>query len=469
MILLALLAGMLLTSPAARADGFTRYVDTRIGTAPSPTALEGFPSERVGNTQPSAVVPFGMIQWGPDTDRALILPLSRAGSYIYQDSHIVGFSLTHLSGPGCSNSLEASILPYVGSSLPAAFSHENEQALAGYYAVKLDNGIQVELTSTRRSGLGRFTYPAGSDPNIRINFVHTGTGNHLGELRQIDSRHLSGWTESGDFCWDRNRYRIYYVIELENPIKSFHSFLGTAEIKLDARFGPSFLVKTGISYVSEQGAALNLKSENPDWDFDSLRATANQQWENALARIKVTGGSPQDLRTFYTALYHSLLHPNVTSDVDGAYMGFDQSVHNVHEFPTQTNQYANFSGWDIYRSQIQLLALLSPTETSDIAQSLVNAGNQCGALPRWANNNSDTGIMVGDPGSIIVSNAYAFGARNFDQSKALELMARSGLVPKTRCNGHESGPVLSNISNWATSLTTSICHTSSTPSTRQPR
>ena len=131
---------------------------------------------------------------------------------------------------------------------------------------------------------------------------------------------MSGWTENRDLCWDRNRYRIYYVIELENPIKSFHSFLGTAEIKLDARFGPSFLVKTGISYVSEQGAALNLKSENPDWDFDSLRATANQQG-------KCTGGNQGHGRvmTIFAhllyALYHSLLDPNVTSDVDAPTWG----------------------------------------------------------------------------------------------------------------------------------------------------
>jgi predicted alpha-1,2-mannosidase len=187
--------------------------------------------------------------------------------------------------------------------------------------------------------------------------------------------------------------------------------------------------------VSSENAWQNLKAELPGWDFDQVRADANRRWNHVLGRILVDGGSERDKKVFYTALYHSLLHPNLSSDVNGQYLGFDGAVHSG-------THYANFSGWDIYRSQIQLLALLFPERTGEIVQSLIEDAGQCGALPKWANNNDETGIMVGDPGPILVANAFAFGADHFDQQSALALMAKSALVPGTRCNGHEIRPHL---------------------------
>ena len=426
-------------SSLAFAGELTPYVDTRIGTDLSPTAVSKTLalSEKAGNTQPTAVVPFGMLQWGPDTPH----PGSTSASYLYSDSTITGFSLTHLSGPGCRNSGELPILPYVASDAAAAFDHADELAQPGYYSVRLKNGIQVELTSTARSGLGRFTFPAASFPKLRLAFTETQTGKFPGSLTEIDSRHFLGWEQGGNFCGDHNSYRVYFALELEKPLQSFKSTGGAAVLALDPEAGPAYLVKVGLSYDSEQEAQANLEAENPAWDFDQLHAQADQQWDGALSRVKVSGGTDPALRTFYTALYHTLLHPNLTNDADGTYLGFDGKVHALA--PAQSAQYANYSGWDIYRSESQLLAFLLPGQTSAAAQSLVNDGAQCGgAMPKWAANTGETGEMIGDPGPIIVANSYAFGATNFDQNAALGFMRQSGLTPKAACGGHELRPGL---------------------------
>src|SRR6185437_9967059 len=181
---------------------------------------------------------------------------------------------------------------------------------------------------------------------------------------------------------------------------------------------PIVHMKVGLSFVSVDNAIANLKAENPGWDFNALHQQAIDTWNGYLNRIQLQGGTDDQKRNFYTALYHVFLQPEVFSDVDGEYFGFDQQVHpadgHVH--------YANFSGWDIYRSWIQLVALLAPKDTSDIVRSLVDSGQQCGALPRWAYGDADTGVMVGDPSDAIIANAYAFGAQDFDTQAALTLM-----------------------------------------------
>jgi predicted alpha-1,2-mannosidase len=198
--------------------------------------------------------------------------------------------------------------------------------------------------------------------------------------------------------------------------------------------------------VSEKNAWLNLSTENPDWIFSELRNAAKSQWNQALEKIAVSGhtasfGTPAtNKKILYTALYHSLLHPNVFSDVNGEYLGFDRAPH-VTSPPTRI-QYANFSGWDIYRTEIQLLAVLFPDRTSDMIQSLLNDANQCGGIPRWAYNNDETGIMVGDPGALLVANAYAFGAEGFDTALALDWLKRDGTDPTRACNGHPTRPGL---------------------------
>jgi predicted alpha-1,2-mannosidase len=417
------------------AADLTHFVDTRIGTAFTSGRFSGDSQEGRGNVQPSAAVPFGMVQWGPDTAKP------DAGSYIYEDTNIKGFSLTHLSGPGCFSTGELSILPLVDEKVlkikPIPFSHSDEKAQAGYYSVLLSNKILVELTSTERTGFGRFTFPTTGNTTLTISTRRTGTGLKRGKINLLDSKKISGWVNGGNFCSTKNKYKVFFAIELDTPIESHNKILGLLALRFNSK---SVQMKVGISYVSEKNAWLNLQTENPGWDFKSTKSQAVSKWQSALSKIQVEGDKlEKEKRIFYTALYHSLLHPNIYSDVNGEYMGFDNKV---HQTKNSTIQYANFSGWDIYRTQIQLLAAFYPERASEIAQSLINDAQQCGAFPRWSNNNTETGVMIGDPGSIIIANTYAFGARNFEVKEALEFMKKSGLNPETTCNGKHARPGL---------------------------
>jgi predicted alpha-1,2-mannosidase len=177
--------------------------------------------------------------------------------------------------------------------------------------------------------------------------------------------------------------------------------------------------------VSTANAQGNRDTENPQWDFDATHQATHTAWNSLLGRIAIGGGTAAQQQTFYTALYHALLHPNVYSDVNGQYVGFDNQIHGT---AAGHAQYANFSGWDIYRSQAQLSALLAPDRASDMAQSMVFDAEQSGMLPKWSLNNGETYVMVGDPGTAILADYYAFGARNFDTSSALSAMLHEASV-----------------------------------------
>ncbi len=415
------------------AGPLAHYVDTRIGTASNPTAHLAGIGEQRGNTQPSAAVPFGMIQWGPDTTNP------HAGSYNYSDNEIKGFSLTHLSGPGCTNANEVSLLPLINAKFnkvkPKSFSHQNEMAQAGFYSVKFDDGILVELTGKERSGLGRFTFPESANPTISINFRKTNTQVHGGKVYSRGENKVGGWANGGNFCNIGNSYKIYFAMEFNSDIANLKSFGKVSLISFKS--GKPLLMKVAISYVSEENAWENLEAEMSGWDFRQVKKEAVVKWEVILNRIIISGASDAQKRIFYTAFYHALQHPNIYSDVNGEYLGFDQKVHK-----TETTHYANFSGWDIYRTQIPFLAFLFPELTSEIIQSHILDASRCGGFPKWSQNNTETGVMAGDSGPIIVSNAYAFGARNFDQSTALEIMKRQGLTPGVSCQGYEIRPGL---------------------------
>ncbi len=415
------------------AEPLAHYIDTLIGTASNPTAHLAGISEQRGNTQPSAVVPFGMIQWGPDTTNP------HAGSYNYGDKEIKGLSLTHLSGPGCANANEVSILPHLNAKFnhvtPKSFSHQNEKAQAGYYSVKFDDGILVELTGAERSGLGRFSFPDSSNPTISINLTETVTGVKGGKVFSRGENKVGGWANGGNFCGSANSYKVYFAMEFDSNISKLKSFGNVSLISFKS--GKPLLMKVAISYVSEENAWENLESEIPGWDFRQVRKEAVVKWEVRLNKIIISGATDTQKRIFYTAFYHALLHPNIYSDVNGEYLGFDQKV-----YKTETTHYANFSGWDIYRTQIPFLAFLFPEITSEIVQSHILDASRCGGFPKWSQNNNETAVMAGDSGPIIVSNAYAFGARDFDQGSALEIMKKQGLTPGVSCQGRQIRPGL---------------------------
>ncbi|WP_323122843.1 GH92 family glycosyl hydrolase [Burkholderia alba] len=449
--------------PEKNADvSVARYVNPLIGTDYATLA----PADPVGSglgggTFPGPTLPFGMMQWSPMTptaqyDGSVGDGSGFSGGYWYGDKAIKGFSVLHLSGTGCwANGGYLNVMPKLstGASSQTGFSHSQETAQAGYYGVTLQNGIKAEFTATARTGFARFTYPAlaagqqatiALDPTVLNNRAQ---GTTADTIRQVGDRALSGRIAGGGFCWAGQAVPVYYYAVFSKPfaapLKLKNNQPVAATFAADAA-NPAVLMKLGISFVSEANAKANLDAENPDaaangashWDFDGTRQAASAAWDARLNSIQVTGGSEADKTKFYTALYHASLHPNVFNDVNGQYPDFFTSSQTP---PTRTvdtgrTMYANFSGWDIDRSFMQLQALLDPVRAGDMVQSLVKDGATCGALPRWAYFNTETGVMPGDAGSLIVANAYAFGVRNFDTATALSIMKRS-TKPGANCAG----------------------------------
>lgn len=473
--------------PAEHVTDPAQYVNTFLGTQPG--AEDKGTGGGAGNNFPGADVPFGMVQWSPDTVTL------QHGGYYYQDDRIRGFSLTHLSGAGCDTYEDIPFMPYTGevTDSPASnpdryvstFSHEHEKASPGYYGVHLDNGVHTELTATKRTGSGRFTYPKGKPATLLVNTSGSIAGTDDSQIN-IGKDTISGWAASGHFCGTDSHYRVYFYAKFDHKFASVGTWKNGAVTpgrthqrgKSPAKPGvraenaattmsaarsnsvkpldttvsgpgsggyvtfatnkdPAVNVKVGLSFVSTDGAKGNLRAENHGRrNFDKVAATARDTWNSRLGEISVSGGSDEQKRTFYSSLYHALLQPNVFSDSDGKYTGFDGRVHTAargHEM------YTNFSGWDIYRSEIQLLAMLAPDVTSDIARSMINYADQGGAWDRWTVANDYTGVMNGDPEHIIVSTAYAFGARDFDAKHALLSMERGATQPT---NGYSERPGL---------------------------
>ncbi|MEZ0109694.1 putative alpha-1,2-mannosidase [Catenulispora sp. EB89] len=430
-------------------------------------------SQNHGETVPGAATPFGMVQWSPENTAGDQTQEVEPGGYSYDDPKIRGFSLTHLSGTGCAGaSGDVPFLPITSSvstspssdtsdaTYASTFSHANETATAGYYKVGLDSGVTVELSATTHTGAGRITYPTGSPASLLVRTSNSEVGSSAASTT-IDAAAstISGSVTSGNFCGyinpidQRSYYTLYFVAAFDHPMTSTGTWNngtvtagGTSAsggtgwdsngfpvagngsggyVTFDTSAGSTVGVRVGISYVSQANAQANLNAENPaGTSFDTVRQQAHDAWNTALDRIGVSGGTGAQQATFYTALYHSLLHPNVFSDVNGQYMGMDEQVHAVSG--AQKAQYANFSGWDVYRDQVQLVTLLEPDVGADMAQSLYNQASQNnGVWDRWTHNQGGTHVMTGDPGHAAVSSIYAFGGTSFDAAGALASMVHA--------------------------------------------
>lgn len=385
------------------------FIGTDDGDAPDPP-----PGDAGGAVFPGATVPFGMIQWSPDTG-----PSAEFG-YHYRDDRILGFSVTHLSGAGCAAMLD---FPFSTQKEGAPrFKHADELAVPGYYKVGLATGATVELTAAPRAAMGRFTGAAG----IRIDAAKTVTAKDstrvtFGELRVVSPTRVVGMLRSERFCGHRSRYAIHLAVQFDSPIARQEH--GTSWVWL--QFDKAVVTATiAISYVSIAGAEKNLEAALGT-KFDEMRATAAARWTEMLGKVEIDGGTEAQRRMFSTALYHSLLHPNIASDVTGEYLGFDGAIRRAEGY----THYQTFSGWDIYRSWVQLVSLLYPRESDDILRSFVTSARECGGMPRWSLASDETGVMIGDPGALIVANAAAFGAQ-FDTRLALEIATRR----HNRCN-----------------------------------
>jgi predicted alpha-1,2-mannosidase len=442
-------------APAAPGAGLADRVNVFAGTQPGPDTFGG------GHNFPGATVPFGMVQWGPDT-----VPADRhAGGYDYRDRHLRGFGLTHLSGAGCALYGDFPFLPTTEPirASPAApggglsgrfqpgFSHAHERAHPGFYSVHLNpvggGAIDAALTATTRTGTARFAFPRSPHASVLIDAGGSAKGDDLAEVR-IDpaGREISGSASSGYFCAQRPRYRVYFAAVFDRPLAAYgtwtrqklapgstaaldqkppstvaaNSAQAGAYVSFDTRRKRAVTVRVGVSFVSVGAARSNLAAEGRGASFRQVATAAEASWNRALASIRVGGGSRGDTGTFYTALYHALLAPRTFDDADGRDIGMDGAVHDAGG----RTQYADLSGWDVYRTQIPLLAMLMPHRASDIVASMLADAEQSGCLPRWSYANGQSMTMVGDPADAIVASAAAFGAHRFDAGAALAAMVK---------------------------------------------
>jgi predicted alpha-1,2-mannosidase len=442
--------------PPVSAASLADHVNPFAGTQPGSRTFGG------GHNFPGATVPFGMVQWGPDTT-----PSDRhSGGYDYRDRHITGFSLTHLNGAGCSlygdfpflpttEPLDAS--PASGGSagltgrFEPGFSHRSERASPGRYSVRLNpaggGAIDAELTATTRTGMARFTFPRSPHASVLIDAGGSAKANDLAEV-QIDParREISGSASSGYFCAQRPRYKVYFAAVFGRGFDTYGTWTRqeltprspaaadgrrpsnvpsqTAQAGAYASFDTGrnqlVTVRVGISFLSVAGARANLAAESRGNSFHSIAAAAEGRWNRALGSIRIRDPDSRNVDTFYTALYHALLAPRTFDDVGGDYIGMDGLVHDSGG----RTQYADFSGWDIYRTQIPLLAMLMPRRAADIVASMLADAEQSGCLPRWSYANGQSMTMVGDPADPIIASAAAFGARDFDAGAALAAMVK---------------------------------------------
>lgn len=456
--LLAIGIPILATPAHAAALDLTQHVNPFIGTDDS-NSPNPVPGGAGGSTVPGPVLPFGMVQFSPDT------PTASPSGYRYSDTSIQEFSLTHFNGAGCPNNEDLGILPITGAigaspgtswtSYAASHTKANETADPGYYRTVLSNygNTEVQMTATKRTGMMRLTYPATDTARVLINAGRSATGNRSGSIN-ISGSQVTGAVTGGGFCGSSKTYQIYYAMQFDRTPSGFGTWLGGTVspgssntsgvnsggyLTFDTGANRVVQVKVGISFVSLAGAQANLAAEHSGFDFAGVRAAADTAWNTILNRVQVTGGAAADLEKFYTALYHVLQNPNIASDVDGRYRGFDNTVHTAGH-----TVYQNYSGWDVYRSWAALAALIAPNEMSDILKSMVLDGQQGGLLPKWSHNHNEHFVMTGDPGPVIVSSAYALGVRGFDTAAALTLMDKSsngGTTQGTPIRGRQSGYV----------------------------
>lgn len=454
-------------SPAAAAASQPALV-----TSPASLVNPFIGTSHAADDFPGADAPFGMVQWSPDTPSR-----PDGGGYEYNDSSITGFSLTHIAGPGCGAAGDIPVLPTVGAvntGATDAFSHANESATPGSYTVTLNNGVKTELTATTRSGMARFTFPATGQANLIFKLTGSQNGASGTQFTTVSNTEVSGQVTSGNFCGASNKYTVYFDMVFDRPFATngtaavkatptakprakagkntaekankptLHGSSPTAKVApavaanngyvtFDASSNQTVQAKVGISYVSIANATANRAAENSGWAFDTTKAAAQSAWNSLLGKVAIAGGTSAQQTVFYTALYHSLLHPNVISDTNGQYYGFDGKTHTVDT--GHSAAYANYSGWDIYRSQAQLEALVDPQAASDTAQSMVDDYAQTGQFPKWSENNGESYVMVGDPADEIIADYYAFGARSFDTSTALTDMVREA----TTANNNRPG------------------------------
>ena len=436
----------------------SEIVDTRIGTKGESLAC--------GYSFIGATYPFGMVQFTP--------------SFFSPQK---GFVVTQLSGAGCSNMGNFPVVPMAGNLKDSPFNMNSldpfesvNNASAGYLSVNSKDDITSRLTVTKRSAIAQFKFKNSKKGTIIIGSgVNSSDAKHIkkSEINITSSTTCEGFTEGGEFCGTETPYKVYFAAEFDRPANELGTWSGNeltqSLINKGKNSGAFFTFSTennnevnyriAISFVSIENAKENLMSEKLNTSFDGYLTNTQNVWNKHLSKIKISTTNDDKKIQFYTNFYHSLIHPNIVSDINGDYMGADFKVYNNSN---GKEHYSSFSVWDTYRTQAQLLAMLFPKESSEMMQSLVNFAEQAGGYGRWILANIETGIMQGDPTPILISNSYAFGAKDFDHKKAYKYMYNGAMVPRLNSQKQEIRPYLTEyINNGHTFASMMLEYTSS--------
>ncbi len=417
------------------------YVNVFIGTAAH------------GHTYPGATVPFGMVQLSPDNGTP---GWDWSSGYNYSDSVIVGFSHTHLSGTGigdlCDISFMPAILPVNSDAdtakinrLRSFFSHKDEVASPGYYSVLLKTfGIKAELTATKRAGFQKYTFPKTKNAlivlnlNFHINWDHTTDA----YIKVINDNTIVGYRMSSGWAKDQ---RVYFAAKFSQPFTSSLFSLNNKLLrkqksakgidlkgifKFDTRKNDQVLVKVGLSSANIEGAMKDLNSNIPDWDFNKVKNDAAKTWQTQLSKMKIQTKSKQLKEIFYTALYHTLITPNIFSDLNGNYKGADGLVHKAEGY----TQYTVFSLWDTFRAEHPLFTIIEKNKVSDFINSMLAHYRHTGLLPVWELEGNETNTMIGYHAVPVIADAILKGIHGFDINEAYKAMKASAMQDKFGIN-----------------------------------
>lgn len=423
-----------LTLATLQAGEITKYVNPFIGTG----AIDGGLS---GNNYPGATSPFGMIQLSPDTSEAP--NWGDASGYDYNRSTIFGFSHTRLSGTGASDLIDVTLMPTSSGRTSSTFTHDEEKASPGYYQVMLkDENINVELTTTQRNGIHRYQYPAGKDAEVILDMDHSADKGSWGrriinaQIRILNDHAVEGYRIITG--WAKLR-KIYFYMEFSSPILTstlrdggrVHentAVVNGTNLHGCFRFGKlngkPLTCKVALSSVSMENARQNMEQEAPHWDFDRYMAAADADWEKQLGKIEIKGTEVQK-EIFYTALYHTMIQPNIMSDVNGEYMAADYTARKVGDNETH---YTTFSLWDTFRAFHPLYTLLEPERVTDFVKSMIRQYEYYGYLPIWQLWGQDNYCMIGNHSIPVITDAILKGIPGIDVEKAYEAVYNSSVT-----------------------------------------
>lgn len=416
----------------AQTRDFTRHVNPFIGTGGH------------GHTFPGATVPFGMVQLSPDTR---LDNWDGSSGYHYSDPTIYGFSHTHLSGTGIPDGCDILFMPAVGNpewdakdgdksvnGYASKFSHANEKAEPGYYSVKLDDeNILAEMTATKRVGFHRYTSEKSGEIKLVLDLSWRDKVLGVG-VAPAGRNRIEGFRRSSSWAKDQT---TYFVAEFSSPIEGFVSPGGDTDVPpgrykilFNASTTRTIQVKVAISHVSIEGARKNLEAELPHWDFEKVRAEAKASWNKELSKIEVSGGTPEQTTNFYTALYHTMIQPNVFNDVDGKYKGLDGKIHQLRGYGSGINsqasaQYTVFSLWDTFRAAHPLYTIIDQKRTVDFINTFIRQYDQGGRLPVWELWGEETDTMIGYHAVSVIADAMAKNIQGFDYEKAYKAAKHS--------------------------------------------